>query len=106
MRHQPQCFGKLYSVRAKECQICQDSIECWQNCGASVLRSVIKSGYTIAVIKIISGKKRVTVNEIKQELVERFSGKELNVYYYLGVLKKHGLIDVEIEGRQRFYSLR
>jgi len=55
---------------------------------------------------IIKEHKTATVEHIKEVMVERFGGKELNIYYYLGVLKKQGLIDVSIQGRQRLYSLR
>ena len=67
---------------------------------------VIETLSSPSVINIISQKRRATVGEIKEELDSRFKEKDLNVYYYLSVLKKQGLVNVTIEGRQRYYSLR
>ena len=106
MKSKPSCFGLAYNYRVKECQICKHSEACWQAYSSSCKKPVIKNGYTIALVNVISQKKKATVNEIQAELSKRFQGKELNIYYYLSVLKKQGLIDVTIEGRQRFYSLR
>jgi len=69
-------------------------------------RPVIKSGYALAIANIISTKRRATVEEIKEELVKRFGKDERNIYYYLSMLKKEGLIDVQIRGRQRYYTVR
>jgi len=105
MMKQP-CFGKLYSAKAKECQICRHSVSCWDVFSETPRRFVSTSGYTIAIMTIIKEGKEVTVGQIKARMEERFKGKELNIYYYLGVLKKQGLVDVTIKGRQRLYSLR
>ena len=102
----PTCFSQLYDHRAKECQICNHSIACWAATGNKGPTSSIKNGHCLSVINIIGQRRKATVAEIKEELDKRFSDKDLNVYYYLGQLKKQGLIDVTIEGRQRYYSLR
>jgi len=100
------CFGTLYNTKAKECQVCSDSIACWEKWVTLDKRSVIITGYGMSILNIISQKQRITVNEIKEELKVRFPEKELNIYYYLGNLKKTGMINVQIKGRQRFYSVR
>ena len=100
------CFGEFYDVKAKECQICSFAIKCWEHFRTITPKRVIKSGYTIAIVHIIADKNKVTVDVIQEELAKRFGKKELNVYYYLSVLKKQGVFDVTIVGRQRFYSLR
>jgi DNA-binding PadR family transcriptional regulator len=81
-------------------------MQCWNATGDKGPSASIKNGHCLSVINIIAQKRRATVAEIKEELDARFSDKDLNVYYYLGQLKKQGLIDVTIEGRQRYYSLR
>jgi len=106
MKTHPNCFALLYNHKAKECQICQYSEGCLEAFPTSNKKPVIKNGYTIAIANIISLKKKATVNEIQEELAKRFAGKELNIYYYLSLLKKQGMVDVTIEGRQRYYSLR
>ena len=97
------CFGKWYDYRAKECQICHFAIRCWEKSGTN---SVKLNGHAIAILHIITQNKKATVEDIKEGLVLRFGNKTLNIYYYLTMLKKHSLIDVEITGRQRFYILR
>ena len=104
--HKATCFGLHYNTKAKECQVCEDVIDCWEEWSALSRKSVITTGYGVSILNIISQGGKVTVNEIKDVLKERFADKELNVYYYLGNLKKSGMVNVEIKGRQRFYSVR
>ena len=104
MRSKPECFGMLYDRRAKECQICEMPIECWKKTGAPKKR-VITSGFSIAILNFILRERKVTVEEIKVELKDKFD-KDLNVHYYLGLLKEQGLIDMKIDGRKRYYILR
>jgi len=105
MCNQLSCYGVEYNTRAKECQVCSQAIPCWEIWNMLSKKSVIKNGYGTSILNIISQRERVTVNEINKTLSVRFPGKELNIYYYLGILKKSGLINVEIEGRQRYYSI-
>lgn len=106
MSKKPSCFGAQYNTRAKECQICEHAIACWLVWSTSEQKSVITTGYGLSILNIISIKGKVTVKEIKEVLEERFPGKDLNIYYYLGNFKKAGMVNVDIEGRQRFYSVR
>jgi len=102
----PRCFGELYNAQVKECQVCKYSMQCWEKMKQKgINHSSVHSGYVLAVITIIAKGKQVTVTDIQTEMLKRF-GKEFNIYYYIGVLKKKGLIDVNIAGRQRYYSLR
>jgi len=100
----------MYNLKAKECQICFFAIRCWQEQqeqeGSSSLKPVRKNGCSLAVLNIIATKGKATANEIKDELAIRFRNKDLNIYYYLGVLKSQGVIDMDISGRQRYYSVR
>ena len=99
------CFGILYSPRAKECQICQHTEVCFEKTGV-VKRPAVRSGYGVAILQIIFHCKRITVTDLKKELARRFGGKDPNVYYHLGVLKDQNLVDMQICGRKRFYTLR
>jgi len=103
---QKHCFGKLYDHRAKECQICCSVESCWVATPSLQGRPVIKSGYALAIANIISTKQEATVEVIKDELAKRFGKDERNIYYYLTMLKKEGLVDVQIKGRQRYYTVR
>lgn len=100
------CLGQLYNPKAKECQLCTESIQCYGNYQSSTRKIVIKNGHGLAIMAIIRDVKKATVVDLKKGLTERFPGKAINVYYYIGVLKKQGIIDVHIVGRQRYYVLR
>lgn len=106
MDNVPSCFGSLYDHRAKECQICKRAIDCWSGFSAIHNKPQLKNGYALSVLNIIFQCRKATVDQIKEMLEERFKDKEINVYYYLNILKKKGLIDVRINGRQRFYTVR
>jgi hypothetical protein len=98
------CFGILYDRRAKECQICDYSIECWKKLDVPK-KKLVGSGYAIAILTFILREGKVTVEEIKADLKAKFD-KDLNIHYYLGLLKEQGLIDMKIQGRKRYYVLR
>lgn len=98
------CFATQYDFRAKECQICEDSVLCWSS--GSLEKSVTHNGYIIAILKIIAENKKATVQDIKEGLLKRFGKVELNIYYYLNLLKRSGQIDIKISGRQRNYTIR
>lgn len=104
MSEKSACFGMLYDRRAKECQICDYSIECWKKTGTPKKKAV-GSGYAIAILTFILREGKVTVEEIKADLMAKFD-KDMNIHYYLGELKGQGLIDMKIQGRKRYYILR
>jgi len=104
MSEKSACFGILYDRRAKECQICNQPIECWKKTGMPK-KKAIGSGYVIAILTYILREGKVTVEEIKVDLKAKF-GKDMNIHYYLGELKSQGLIDMKIQGRKRYYVLR
>lgn len=100
------CFKVLYNPRTKECQCCELSIECSKNQKSFFsLSKKARNGKIIAVIQFLNSNPKSTTTTIKQELVRRF-GEDSNVYYYLDILKKEGILDIMISGRQRYYSLR
>jgi len=106
MEQVPSCFGNKYDHRAKECQVCKRALDCWSGFSVLPTEPLVKSGYTISILNIISTNERSSVDDIKKELENRYGSKQINIYYYLNILKKKGLIDVRIEGRQRYYMVR
>lgn len=100
----PNCFGILYDRRAKECQICQYCIECWNQTGEPK-KKTISNGISIAILNFVLKKESVSVEEVKVELKYKF-GKDVNVHYYLGLLKEQGLVQMKVQGRKRYYTLR
>lgn len=101
------CFSKLYDFGARECQVCDLALNCYDAYVETSPRTPVrKKGEEIAILQILTETKNATLADIKGQLTLRFGSRDVNIYYYLDKLKEQGLLDVRIDGRQRFYSRR
>ena len=102
MTHPP-CYQKLYSVYAKECQICDHFILCKT---ASVKEKETNNPVCLSILAMLRDNGTTSATALQRHLSRAFKGTKVNAYNWLSLLKKAGVITISNKGRKRAYALR
>jgi len=86
--------------------MCEHGFDCGSvtNSSPFVLPAIIRNSKMITLIKLINKNPKSTSKFLSKEMYKAFG--EDNIFNYLNNLKKYGIIEMIIEGRQRFYRLK
>lgn len=97
------CYKKRYDARTRECTLCSKAILCHAH--TVVKRNpLLKNCYAIAIQQILNENPEITTKELQRHLYSRFR-REIDVFYYLNLMKEQGIVAIKIKGRTRLYSL-
>lgn len=97
------CFRKLYSPRAKECQICLYAETC---CKKSPVKRERLNAVSLAIINILASSNGCELIQLQKELSILLPKQSANIYPYINSLKMKNYIGVRVKGRKRVYYVK